>query len=184
MAFLSDLISNPLGALTGATATRRRFDAGTRAGSAALDQAYAQTSPYLTPFTAAVPGLLRQLLTGNLNVAQDPSYQFRLNQGLGAVQNRFAASGSPFSGAAARALTDYAQQAASQEYGAQFGRLSDLLRLGYGAGSDLLDARLRAAGTEARNLYGAGIASGQAVQTGFAQAQDLARSALPYLFGA
>jgi hypothetical protein len=181
MAFLSDLISNPLGALTGATAARRQFNAGAQAGGAALQQGYADAAPYLTPFTAAVPGLLSQLLTGNLNIAQDPSYGFRLNQGLDAVQNRFAASGSPFSGAAARALSDYAQQAASQEYGNRYGRLSDLLRLGLGAGSDLLDARLRAAGTQAQDLYGAGIASGRAVQTGFTQAQDMARSLLPYL---
>jgi hypothetical protein len=181
MAFLSDLISNPLGALTGTTAARRQFDRGAQAGSAALQQGYADAAPYLTPFTAAVPGLLRQLLTGDLNIAQDPSYRFRLNQGLGAVQNRFAASGSPFSGAAARALSDYAQQAAAQEYGNRYGRLSDLLRLGLGAGSDLVDARLRAAGADAQNQYGAGIASGRAVQTGFAQAQDMVRSLLPYL---
>lgn len=181
MAFLSDLVSNPLGALTGATAARRQFDRGARAAGATLQQGYAEAAPYLTPFTAAVPGLLRQLLTGNLDLAQDPSYGFRLDQGLNAVQNRFAASGSPFSGAAARALSDYAQQTAAQEYGAQYGRLSDLLRLGLGAGSDLLDARLRAAGDQAQGQYGAGIASGRAVQTGFTQAQDLVRSLLPYL---
>jgi hypothetical protein len=163
MGFLSDLISNPLGAV--------------------LQQAYDETSPYLTPFTAQVPGLLRQLVGGNLDITQDPSYRFRLNQGLDAVQNRFAASGSPFSGAAARALNDYAQQAASQEYGARYGRLSDLLQLGYGAGSDLLNARLRAAGVQADNLYGAGVQSGRAIQTGFGQAQDLARTFLPFVIG-
>lgn len=181
MAFLSDLISNPLGALTGATAAKRQVNRAAGQANAALQQGFAEGAPYLTPFTDPVPGLLRQLLTGNLNIAQDPSYRFRLDQGLNAVQNRFAASGSPFSGAAARALNDYAQQAASQEYGARYGRLSDLLRLGYGAGGDLLNARLRAAGAQSDNLYGAGLASGRAVQTGFTQAQDLVRSILPAL---
>lgn len=182
MGFLSDLISNPVGALTGTTAARRQFDNGTRAAGAALQQGFGDAAAYLDPFTAQVPGLLRQLLTGNLNIARDPAYGFRLDQGLNAVQNHFAASGSPFSGAAARALNDYAQQAASQEYDARYGRLSDLLRLGYGASGDLADARLRAAGAQAGNLYGAGIASGRATQRGFSQAQGLAQSLLPSLF--
>jgi hypothetical protein len=182
MAFLNDLISNPLGALTGSTAARRQIDRGTQGAGVALQQGFDAAASYLDPFTAQVPGLLGRLLTGNLDLPQDPAYKLRLNQGLNAVQDRYAASGSPFSGAAARALNDYAQQAAAQEYDARYQRLSDLLRLGYGASSDLADARLRTAGAQGDNLYGAGIGSGRAVQTGFAQAQDLVQSLLPYLF--
>jgi hypothetical protein len=181
MGFLSDLISNPLGALTGTTAATRQFDRGAQGGNAVLQQGFDTAASYLDPFAAQVPGLLGRLLSGNLNLPQDPAYRLRLNQGLNAVQNRFAASGSPFSGAAARALNDYAQQAASQEYDARYQRLSDLLRLGYGASSDLADASLRAAGAQAGNLYGAGIASGRATQTGFAQAQEMARPLLAAL---
>lgn len=52
----------------------------------------------------------------------DPSYQFRLNQGLAAVQRSAAAKGGLFSGGTLKGLNDYAQGAASQEYGAAYSR--------------------------------------------------------------
>jgi hypothetical protein len=52
----------------------------------------------------------------------DPSYTWRLNQGLAGVNNSAAARGGFFSGNTGTALTDYSQGAASQEYQAQFGR--------------------------------------------------------------
>jgi len=45
-----------------------------------------------------------------------PSYQFRLTQGQNALNNSGAANGMTFSGPQAKALTDYNQQSASQEY--------------------------------------------------------------------
>lgn len=52
----------------------------------------------------------------------DPSYQFRFDQGQGALQNTMAARGMLRSGAAAKALVDYGQNAASQEYGNVYAR--------------------------------------------------------------
>jgi hypothetical protein len=52
----------------------------------------------------------------------DPSYTWRLNQGLAGVNSSAAARGGFFSGNTGTALTDYSQGAASQEYQAQFGR--------------------------------------------------------------
>lgn len=46
----------------------------------------------------------------------DPSYQFRLQQGQGALENSAAAKGLLRSGDTAKALVDYGQNAASQEY--------------------------------------------------------------------
>ena len=51
-------------------------------------------------------------------LAADPSYQFRFKQGQGAAENILAHSGALRTGNAAKALTDYGQQAASQEYAA------------------------------------------------------------------
>lgn len=53
----------------------------------------------------------------------DPSYQFRFQQGQKATERSLAAKGLLNSGNAAAAISDYGQQAASQEYGAQFDRL-------------------------------------------------------------
>lgn len=56
----------------------------------------------------------------------DPSYQFRFQQGIDAVARSGAAKGFLGSGNLATALSDYGQQSASQEYQAQFQRLSNL----------------------------------------------------------
>jgi len=53
----------------------------------------------------------------------DPSYQWRLQQGEQAVERSAAAKGQLGSGNVLTALTDYAQGAASTEYGAQFSRM-------------------------------------------------------------
>ena len=52
----------------------------------------------------------------------DPSYLWRLNQGLAGVNASAAAGGGYFSGATGKALMDYGQGAASQEYQNQFNR--------------------------------------------------------------
>jgi len=50
------------------------------------------------------------------DLTTDPSYQWRLEQGLKALQNSAAARGKLLTGQGANAITDYAQGAASQEY--------------------------------------------------------------------
>jgi hypothetical protein len=53
---------------------------------------------------------------------RDPSYQFRLNEGLRAIQARGAATGMLQSGQGLRDISDYSQQSASQEYGSAYDR--------------------------------------------------------------
>jgi hypothetical protein len=53
---------------------------------------------------------------------QDPSYQWRMNQGTNALQAGGAAQGNYFSGTMGTALQDYGQNAASQEYMNAFNR--------------------------------------------------------------
>lgn len=57
---------------------------------------------------------------------QDPSYQFRLKEALGAIQNSTAAKGTYFGGATLKALGDRASQEASQEYAAANQRARDV----------------------------------------------------------
>jgi len=52
----------------------------------------------------------------------DPGYQFRLQQGMAAAQNQANQSGGLLGGNAMRGIQDYAQGAASQEYGNAFNR--------------------------------------------------------------
>jgi hypothetical protein len=65
---------------------------------------------------------LNQMLTRGFT-PDDPSYQWRMDQGMENLSRASAARGMLGSGNVLAELTDYAQGAASQEYGAQFNRL-------------------------------------------------------------
>jgi hypothetical protein len=56
------------------------------------------------------------------NQDEDPSYQFRLKEGQRALENSAAARGTLLTGGTAKAIQNYGQQAASQEYGNSFNR--------------------------------------------------------------
>lgn len=51
-----------------------------------------------------------------IDLQQDPSYQFRLNQGVNALDKSAASRGMLLSGAQQKAINNYAQDSASQEY--------------------------------------------------------------------
>lgn len=70
-------------------------------------------------------------------ITSDPSYQWRLNQGLESVENSAAARGGALSGNALRAITDYGQGAASQEYNNEFQRWLQRLGIGQGAAANM-----------------------------------------------
>lgn len=82
------------------------------------------------------------------DLTQDPGYQFRMNQGTAAIQASAAANGGLMSGNTMKALNDYGQQSASQEYqnaynrfnndqSQQFGRLSTIAGLGQNSTNNL-----------------------------------------------
>jgi hypothetical protein len=56
------------------------------------------------------------------DVYKDPSYQFRVDQGRGALENSAAAKGVLNSGGTLSDIINYGQKAASQEYGQIFDR--------------------------------------------------------------
>lgn len=66
-----------------------------------------------------------QRFSGDLDLKKDPSYQFRLQEGINALDRSAANRGKLFSGQQQRAITDYGQQAASQEYAAAYNRERD-----------------------------------------------------------
>ncbi len=71
---------------------------------------------------------LSDLLNNPSSIESDPSYQFRLGQGNQAINRSAAAKGMLGSGNVLAELAKYGQGMASQEYGNQFNRLSDLLK--------------------------------------------------------
>jgi hypothetical protein len=94
-----------------------------------------QASSLLDPYGAAGTGASQSLLdlTAGLNAPaekfqfseDDPSYQWRLQQGQQALERSAAGRGGLQSGATLKALTNYSQGAASQEYQAAFKRFME-----------------------------------------------------------
>jgi hypothetical protein len=60
--------------------------------------------------------------TGQVNMLSDPGYQFRLSEGLKALDRQAAARGGLISGSALKAAQRFGQEFASGEYGAAYGR--------------------------------------------------------------
>lgn len=91
----------------------------------------------------------------------DPSYQFRLNQGTQNLNASAAARGLMGSGQNMKDITDYGQQAASQEYGAAYGRFMNNQETAYNRLAGLAGIGQTATGgaNAAAGQAGAGIAN-------------------------
>src|SRR5262245_39799184 len=70
--------------------------------------------------------------SGQQVLQQDPGYQFRLQQGLKALNQQGAAAGQMFSGGQLKAAEQYGQGLASQEYDAAYQRALGQNQLAYG----------------------------------------------------
>lgn len=92
----------------------------------ALDASRQINSPLYDVGLGGARGAANMLQPGYDFQSSDPSYQWRLNQGLGAVEHSAAANGLLHSGGAMKALNNYAQGAASQEFQNQFARQNTL----------------------------------------------------------
>ena len=113
----------------------------------------------------------------------DPGMEFRRRQGEQAIERSAAARGGRLGGAQLKALADYNQGLASQEYGAAFARqntldqqraqqAAGLAQLQYGAGSQAAQIAQQAAGQMAGYGMQGGLA-GMALQQGMGQ--DMSR---------
>lgn len=132
--------------------------------------------PWNTPFTAPT----------NVTEQNDPGFQFRLLQGQQALERSAAARGGLLSGGTAKALTQYGQDYASNEYqnvynralgeyqqaynifqqnqANQYNRLASLAGVGQTAAGQLAGAGQSAAGQNANILLGSSQNIGQAIQ--------------------
>ncbi|QLB59837.1 DNA transfer protein p32 [Acinetobacter indicus] len=120
-----------------------------------FDEVRADQKPYMQAGTQALDGLMGLTGLGGADteqlLRQDPSYQFRLNQGLDNVQSSAAARGGLLSGATLKALNNYAQDYASQEYGNAYNRLSNIVGMGQNAAAGVGNAGMQTAQAVANN---------------------------------
>lgn len=169
------------------------------AGSTSAQGAAAVADPFAAQRPQYQAQLNQMMQPGAQFNASDPSYAFRFNQGLDALQRTQAASGQTGSGAALLAAQQYGQGSASQEYQNQFNRLSQLAGVGAGspgaAGQILNQAgqTQQAGATAAGNLLGNAAVAGwdaykgaqnkatlTAQEQAIAQAQSQGQLAVPY----
>ena len=132
---------------------------------------------YQQPYEEAGRGglnLLQQYLTGDPTATQNrleqsPGYQFRLNQGQNSIQNLLASKGGLKSGAAMKALTEYAQGTASQEFGNQVGYLQNLSNMGQQSATVMGNAEMMTASGMANASQQGILGQGQAMANRDAQ---------------
>jgi len=90
------------------------------------------------------------------NWKADPGYQFRIDEGMRGLENSAAARGGLLSGGFARAVTEYGQNMASQEYGNVFNRLASIAGYGQTANAGGQNAITNYGGAAADAIGGAG----------------------------
>lgn len=123
--------------------------------------------------TGAFGSLTKNFTSEDFLNGMDPAYQFDMQQGLDAIQRTQSANGGLQSGAAAKAINDYAQGTASNEYSKAydrfntnqtnlFNRLSGVAGSGQQATNTLTAAGSNAANQIGNNTTGAGAAQGAA----------------------
>ena len=130
------------------------------------DKAISYQQPYEQAGRSGL-NLLQQYLTGDPmatqnRLEQSPGYQFRLQQGQNSIQNLLASRGGLKSGAAMKALEEFAQGTASQEFGNQVGYLQNLSNMGQQSATAMGNAEMMAstnmANASQQGILGQGMA--------------------------
>lgn len=133
--------------------------------------------------------LLQQYLTGDptsvmSRLENAPGYQFRLQQGQNSIQNLLASRGGLKSGAAMKALEEFAQGTASQEFGNQVGYLQGLAGIGQNAATAMSNAELFAGSNMASASQQGILGQGMAMANRDAQMGNIIGSGMGQIGGA
>lgn len=97
------------------------------------ERMFEQQREDLADYREAGSGALERLEGGQLDITQDPGYQFRLDEGMKAINAAAAARGRSAGGATLKQLARYGQDYASQEYGNAWNRQMQLANMGQSA---------------------------------------------------
>lgn len=148
-------------ALLGARASKSA--AGTQAASAdrateLQERMFNKQLELQQPFQEAGVNALNRMQSGDVMGMMDPSYKFRLGEGLKALDRQAAARGGLISGGALKAAQRYGQDFASTEFGNAYNRLASMAGIGQTA-TGAMSGAAGQFGTNAGNLMtGAGAA--------------------------
>jgi len=154
-------MSSVISSITGGSDTDRGVDAaahqtyqGIQAARKYGKQAGEQVAPYQKIGTEAADLYRDIVLGGDMSKFKtSPGYQFRLGEGVNALEQGAAARGNTLSGAQQKALMGYGQNLASEEYGQQLGRIGGLMNQGFSA-SQAAGNYLMGTGSNIAGQYG------------------------------
>ena len=110
------------------------------------------------PWRQAGVNALTKLQSGDVMGSMDPSYSFRFQEGLKALDRQAAARGGLISGGALKAAQRYGQDVASTEFGNAYNRLAGLAGVGQTA-TNTLGSAAGQFGANAGNLMTSGAAA-------------------------
>ncbi len=139
----------------------------TQSGESLTGAAIDPATGYAADNTGLATGYLTQLFgPEQFKAGMDPGYAWRLQQGAQGVMNTAAAGSGSLSGPALKALMEYNQGAASQEYGAAFNRfqtqqgnifqrLTSMAGLGQNAAAGVGNQAVATGGNIGSNIVGA-----------------------------
>lgn len=110
----------------------------------------------LSPYQQAGAGALSNLTSGNLQM--DPGYQFRLSEGMKAINNAAAARGMANSGQTMKSLVNFGQNNATNAYQQAFNNQYQVANMGFGAANNLGNQSQNYAGNMSNLITGMGNA--------------------------
>jgi hypothetical protein len=123
-------------------------------GTAAQERMFNRQVELQEPWRQAGMNALNRMQSGDVMGMMDPSYKFRLGEGMKALERSAAARGGLISGGALKAAQRYGQDVASTEFGNAYNRLAGLA----GVGQTATGAMSSAAGQFGQN-QSAGLAN-------------------------
>lgn len=139
------------------------FNAGYAANAALLDLTGVDRSK-LGPGEGVTPGSPEDLSAyGKYNYQKDPGYQFRMDEGVKALDRSAASRGILNSGGQLRRLTRYGQDYASNEYQNVYNRIAQIAGFGTGSSTQASNTIVNTG----QNIGGALINAGEARASGF-----------------
>ena len=107
------------------------------------------------PWREAGINALGKMQRGDVMGQMDPGYQFRLSEGMKALDRTAASRGGLLSGATLKGAQRYGQGLASQEYGNAYNRLAALAGVGQTATGAMTGLGSQFAGAQGENYMGA-----------------------------
>jgi len=176
--FAKDNAADLIGAgvqLYGANRASSAANKAAKQQQAALVQAQQQQAPYAGLGKQAANrlsgmshggrgGLLRNFSGSDFQA--DPGYQFRQQEGINAIEKSAAARGKRLSGGALKAISDYGQDTASNEYGRAYDRFNQNKNQNYNMLAGQINAGMGASGTIGNYMAQGGDAASAATISG------------------